>query len=89
MILWIIFSLFEIDPRCGKLIANALNKVLIGHHGLNLALPVEPILGVMLVSALVMEPGLATAVFISASGDRGAVTLIIFRALEKFGRRKL
>ena len=39
----------------------------------------------MLVSALVMEPGLAVTHVISAGGDRGAISLIILRALKEFG----
>ena len=73
---------------CCKLIANALNRILIWHYWKCFAFGIVPILGMMLVSALVMKPRVAYPERSPASTDRRAVPLIKSYALNKFGRRK-
>ena len=53
----------------GELIAHALHGVFIRHYGCDLAVTVQPILYVVLVSALVVEPGAAVADPLAADAD--------------------
>jgi hypothetical protein len=79
-----------IDPRCGKLIANALNRKFIRHKRVSvLALRILPIFDMMAVSSLVVKPGFAISDSSPASSDGGSVALVIPHALKKFCGRKL
>ena len=77
-----------INSCCRKLVAYAFNGILIWHQGLNFAFLICPIFDVMLVSALVMKPGKAYTLLAAAYAYRRTVSLIVFYALKKFGRRK-
>jgi hypothetical protein len=73
----------------GKLVANALDRIFKRHQRMLGAFVVLPIFDVMLVSSFVVKPGVAFSYGSSASSDRRTVSLKIFYAFEKFGRRKL
>jgi hypothetical protein len=55
---------------------------------LNFTLGIKPIFDMMLVSALVVQPGKAYTLLAAAYTYGRAVSLIVFYALKKFGRRK-
>lgn len=75
--------LSKIGMRRGKLVANALNRVFVGHKRLDCAVWVSPVFDVMLVAPLVVKPGAAITCFAAANADRRAVALIKPHALEK------
>lgn len=79
----------KVGAGCGELVADALYGVLVGHNGCYLAVGVEPIFDVMLVSSLVMEPGVAHTCLASAYADWGPFAVKVFHRLKKLGRRKL
>ena len=77
-----------VNASRGKLIARALNGVLIRHQGDLLAVLIVPIFYVMLVSSLMVKPSIAVPLFSAANADRGACSGEVFDALKKFGRRE-
>ena len=78
----------RIGLRRRKLVAYAFDGVLIGHKRCNIAIIVEPIFDMVLVSALMMEPRHADSVVLTANADGRAVAGEIPYALEKFNGRK-
>ena len=73
----------------GKLIADALDRRFVWHHGIFRKVKVRPILDMMLISALVVKPGARNARLSAADTYRRAVALVVFYTLENFGGRKL
>ena len=72
--------------RCGKLVAYALDYILIRHQRLNLAFVVLPVFKVMLVVSLVVKPGKASSGFTAANAYGRAISLVIFSAFKKLNR---
>jgi hypothetical protein len=60
-ILWVIGLVSCINSGCRQLITNAFHHIFVRHKRLNLAFPVKPIFGVVLISAFVVEPGFRVA----------------------------
>jgi hypothetical protein len=80
--------LAKIGTRCGKLVANALNGVFVGHSGRYFTVAVKPILDMMLISALVVKPRKAFSRSSAAYANRRTVAVKIFYRLKKLARRK-
>ena len=72
----------------GKLITNAFNCRFIRHNGIFGKVKIRPVFNMMLISPLVVKPSARNPRLSAADSYRGAVALIVFYALEKFGRRK-
>ena len=77
-----------VNSRCGKLVAGTLNRIFIGHKRLNLAFTVGPVFDMMLISALVVQPGSTVSVDLTAHAERRAIASVIFYTFKKFSRRK-
>ena len=84
-----IVVLSRVRSRRRKLIANALDGILIRHHRMLGAVLIKPILYVMLVSALMMKPCAADALLASCNADGRSCSLIISYTLEKLRRGEL
>jgi len=79
--------LSRVHLRRRELVAHAFYRVFVRHKRRDLAVVVEPVFYMMLISALVVEPRAADAVLLTAYADGRAVARVVFRTLnELLGR---
>ena len=80
----VIFSV--VDLGCGELVADTFHEIDVGHQGWLGALGIDPILGMVLVAPLVVQPRARYARLTAAGTEGGAISPKVLHALEELLR---